>query len=85
MKVDSVEPDVNTGTLLVGAQFSDAFRITIDGTALDARSAAQRMLARSPRWIETLMSLRHALVTPFGLKTTSSNGLAKTGSECFRC
>ena len=73
MKVDSVEPDVNTGTLLVGAQFSDAFSITINHAALDARSAAEKMLAHSPRWIATLMALRDILVTPFGLRTSSSS------------
>ena len=26
------------------------------------------MMGRSPRWIETLLSLRHLLVAPFGLK-----------------
>jgi hypothetical protein len=69
MKVHAVEPDINTGALLTGAQFSDAYSITIDGNALDARSAAEQMLARGPRWIEMLMALRNRLVAPFGLKT----------------
>ena len=42
MKVRAVDPDVDTGALLAGAQFADAFRITVDGTALDARRAAEK-------------------------------------------
>ena len=74
MKVDLVEPDVNTGVLLAGAQFSDAFTVRVNDAALDARGAAERMLGHSPRWIETLMALRDILVTPFGLRTASSGG-----------
>jgi hypothetical protein len=68
MKVRAVDPDVNTDALLPGAQFADAFRITVDGTALDARRAADKMLGREPRWIETLIRLRNRVVAPFGLK-----------------
>jgi Protein of unknown function (DUF2867) len=70
MQVDAVDPAFDTHALLPGAQFSDAFRVAIDGTALDAREAAERMLARRPRWIGMLLALRDILVTPFGLKTT---------------
>jgi Protein of unknown function (DUF2867) len=73
MKVRAVEPDIDTGALLAGAQFADAFRITVDGDALDARQAAQRMLGWSPRWIERLLALRNRLVAPFGLKTSAPN------------
>lgn len=69
MNVHAVEPNVDTGALLAGAQYIDAFRITVDGTALDARRAAEKMLGRGPRWIEALMGLRNRLVAPFGLKT----------------
>ena len=68
MKVHAVDPNVDTGALLPGAQFADAFRITVDGTALDARQAAEKMLGRGPRWIETLMRLRNRMVAPIGLK-----------------
>jgi hypothetical protein len=71
MKVHEVEPDVDADALLAGAQFVDAFRITVDDNALDARHAAEQMLARGPRWVETLLKLRHLLVTPFGLKTSA--------------
>jgi hypothetical protein len=69
MKVMEVTPEVDSSALLVGAQFSDAFSITVDGNMLDARHAAEKMLARSPRWIEMLVVLRNRLVAPFGLKT----------------
>jgi len=68
MQVHAVEPNVDTGALLAGAQFGDAFRITVEGPALDARRAAERMLARGPRWIENLLALRNHMVAPFGLK-----------------
>jgi hypothetical protein len=70
MKIAEVEPNVDRAALLAGAQFVDAFRIGLPGATLDARNAAQRMMGRSPRWIELLLSLRHALVAPFGLKTS---------------
>jgi Protein of unknown function (DUF2867) len=68
MKVHAVDPNVDSGALLVGAQFADAYRVAIDGTALDARRAAERMFGRGPRWIDALLRLRNAIVAPFGLK-----------------
>ena len=73
MKVRAVDPSVDTGPLLAGAQFSDAFSVAVDGAALDARRAAETMLEYRPRWIKALMGLRNYLVTPFGLKTPSPN------------
>ena len=69
MKVHEIEPDVDADALLAGAQFVDAFRITVDDNALDARCAAERMMARGPRWVETLITVRNRVVAPFGLKT----------------
>ena len=74
MKVHAVDPTVDTGALLAGAQYVDAFRITVDGAALDARRAAERMMARGPRWVEALLALRNRLVAPFGLKTPDPTG-----------
>jgi hypothetical protein len=74
MQVHAIDPAVDTTTLLTGAQFSDAFSVTVDGTALNARHAAERMLGRSPRWIRALMALRDILVTPFGLQTSPKAG-----------
>jgi len=73
MKVHEVEPDIDTGALLAGAQFIDAYSIAIDNAALDARRAAEKMLARGPRWIDVLLALRNYLVVPFGLKTSAPN------------
>jgi hypothetical protein len=79
MKVYAVEPDTHTGLLLAGAQFSDAFSVTVNDATFNARQAAERMLGHSPRWIEALTTLRDHLVKPFGLKTSSStNTLADT-------
>jgi hypothetical protein len=74
MNVEAVEPDIDTGALLAGAQFCDAYSIAIDGTALDARQAAEKMLARGPRWIDMLLALRNLMVAPFGLKTSAPSG-----------
>ena len=73
MNVDEVVPNVETDALLAGAQFADAFRIVVAGAKLDARQAAQRMMGRSPRWVERLIALRNALVAPFGLKTSGAD------------
>ena len=76
MTVHEVTPAIDLDTLLAGAQFADAFSIAIDNPALDARHAAERMMARQPRWIETLTSLRNILVTPLGLKTSGESRTA---------
>ncbi len=73
MKVHAVDPNVDTSVLLAAAQFSDAFSVVVDDAALDARQAAERMLGRSPRWVERLLALRNHLMTPFGLKTGAPN------------
>jgi hypothetical protein len=80
MKVCAVEPEIDTAALLAGAQFSDAFSIALDDAALDARQAAERMLGRSPRWINGLLALRNYLVAPFGLKTGAPNGAGGSDS-----
>jgi hypothetical protein len=72
MKVHEIAPAVDTDTLLSGAQFADAFQIAIDDLELDARRAAERMMARQPGWAEALLSLRNFLVAPLGLKTSGA-------------
>jgi hypothetical protein len=72
MTVQEITPLVDTKALLAGAQFADAFRIGITDPALDARHAAERMMARQPRWAEVLVSLRNTLVAPLGLKTSGA-------------
>ncbi len=76
MTVCEVKPETDTGALLPGARFVDAFRLETDGHALDARHAAERMLARQPRWAEALLTLRNILVAPFGLKTSGASKTA---------
>lgn len=78
MSVEEVTPSVDPEQLLVGAQFIDAYRIAVEGSALDARTAAIKMFARAPRWIEALLSLRNLIVAPLGLKT-SGDGEPSTG------
>ena len=63
-----IAPDVETGTLLPGAQFADAFRMALPGGALDAPTAARRMVGNLPRWVGALMAVRSRMVAPFGLK-----------------
>jgi hypothetical protein len=79
MNVHEITPDVDAGSWLAGAQFVDAYRIQIDGGGLDAREAATRMFARSPRWVRTLVNLRNLIVAPFGLKTSGAGEPATGG------
>ena len=72
MTVREVTPAVNTDALLAGAQFGDAFCIEVSDRDLDARRAAERMMARQPRWAEALLTLRNFLVAPLGLKTSGA-------------
>jgi len=73
MTVQAITPAVDTDALLAGAQFADAFRVEVADPALDARHAAERMMAHQPWWAEALVKLRNILVTPFGLKTSGAN------------
>ena len=79
MKIREVAPDVDTGALLAGAQFADAYRVALDGTTLDARRAAEKIFARRPRWIEVLLRLRKMIVAPFGLKNSGAEEPAPGG------
>jgi hypothetical protein len=72
MTVREITPAVDADTLLTGAQFADAFCVEVADRDLDARRAAERMMARQPRWAEALVSLRNFLVSPLGLKTSGA-------------
>jgi hypothetical protein len=74
MKVRPVEPNVDVKTLLPGAQFIDAYSVSVNDAARDARHAAEKMTARGSRWTEALLRLRNYLVAPFGLKTAVPTG-----------
>ena len=73
MTVREIKPAADIDALLAGAQFTDAFCIEVADRDLDARRAAERMMARQPRWAEALLSLRNLLVTPLGLKTSGAS------------
>jgi hypothetical protein len=80
MTIQEIIPDIDRAPLLDGADFADAFRIVIAGTALDARQAAMRMLARPPLWVDALISLRNLMVAPFGLKSSGADDAGPRGS-----
>jgi hypothetical protein len=72
MTVSMIQPTIDANSVLAGAQFIDAFSITVPDTALGARAAAERMFGRSPRWVRLLMGLRDLIVAPFGLTTSTA-------------
>jgi hypothetical protein len=76
MTIREIKPDVDCESLLAGAQFADAFRVTVADTSLDARHAAERMFSRNPRWVQFLLDLRNAIVAPLGLKTSGADGVS---------
>jgi hypothetical protein len=73
MTVEDVAPRSDLNPLLPGAQFMDAYRLEVNGENLDARKAAERMMARAPRWVDMLVALRNIIVAPFGLKTSGED------------
>jgi hypothetical protein len=79
MTVLEITPDVDRDALLAGAQFVDAFRVEVAERSLDARQAAERMMARQPRWAEALLQLRNFVVSPLGLKTSGEGAPAPRG------
>ena len=72
MTVRETTPAADTHNVLTDAQFADAFCIEIADRELNARRAAERMMAQQPRWAEALLSLRNFLVAPLGLKTSGA-------------
>jgi Protein of unknown function (DUF2867) len=78
LNVREIHPNVDAGAVLAGAQFIDAFSINIENPALDARRAAERMMATGPRWIDMLLILRNLMVAPFGLKAGASETSERT-------
>ena len=72
MNVSTVAPPADARSWLAGAQFIDAFSITVKDAPLDARHAAQLVFGTSPRWVRLLLALRDAVVKPLGLTTSKS-------------
>ena len=77
--VREITPDVDTGAVLSGAQFVDAFRVEVGAKQLSAREACTRMLVHGPRWVDVLTRLRNILVKPLGLKTSGEGAPAPHG------
>ena len=73
MTVEEIAPRSDLNPLLPGAQFMDAYRLEANGENLDARRAAERMMARAPHWVDVLVALRNIIVAPFGLKTSGED------------
>lgn len=61
-------PFTHPENILPGAQFGDAYQVTIAGQNLDPAEAARRAVYGAPSWINFLLRLRTILVKPFGLK-----------------
>ena len=76
---ESCNPPRDARELLPGADFSDAFRLTTTAAHLDAPAATRRVLDHPADWIVGLMTLRNALVSPFGLKHGPGDGARKAG------
>jgi hypothetical protein len=58
----------DTCGILPGAQFADAYALSVSGQSLTALAATQLAFGRAPGWINRLLRLRNAVVSPFGLK-----------------
>ncbi len=78
MSVQGVIPQDTTAPLLAGADFADAYRLIVGGPPLEAIAAAQRVFARTPRWIRALLALRNRLVAVIGLKGTDETPFDKS-------
>lgn len=79
MTIREIRPEVDRERVLAGAQFADAYRVTVSDAKLDARSAAERIFSRSPRWVKILLDLRNAIVAPLGLKTSADDEAKAAG------
>jgi hypothetical protein len=79
MMIREVKPDVDCDSLLAGAQFADAFRVTVPESGLDARRAAERIFSETPHWVKALLNLRNQIVAPFGLKTSAEREAKSAG------
>jgi hypothetical protein len=58
----------DTSGILPGAQFADAYALSVPGQSLTALAATQLAFGGAPGWINGLLRLRNAAVSPFGLK-----------------
>lgn len=72
MSVQAITPPADAGVFLPGAQFADAFTLTVRDPALDARGAAQRLFGTSPGWVRALLVVRDAIMAPLGVTTSKT-------------
>jgi hypothetical protein len=70
MKIVETQPPRDS-TVLPGADFADAWRVSGIAVGEDAETIAARM-GEPPAWVTKLLVVRNALVAPFGLKTRFS-------------
>jgi hypothetical protein len=74
-------PFAHPESILPGAQFGDAYQVTIEGSSLDPVEAAKRAVYGAPSWIYFLLRLRTVLVKPFGLKPGEDPSRDKAGAD----
>ena len=77
----ALPPGVRVAHLYPGAFLADAFAIDLPpGATHDVLALARFALERQAPWVERLMAVRDAIVSPFGLKTAhalrADNGAA---------
>jgi hypothetical protein len=57
---------------LPGADWADCYRIAV-GRSMRADEAARLVLGRFPYWVKVLITIRDALVAPFGIKPSTAH------------
>ena len=70
-------PTPESARILPGADFDDAYRLIVRDGALDAAVAAERAMARAPKWVWPLMALRNLIMAPFGVRV----GFRRTAAD----
>jgi Protein of unknown function (DUF2867) len=74
-KANSVTPP-NFETVLPASNFVDAFELTVDHQA-GSYAFTKHIMASTPLWVGRLLTLRNALIAPFGLHTDDAPSKAE--------
>lgn len=82
MKAILTEPKA-ASTILPGADFADAWRVADLPIGLDAPTITARVFGNTPRWLAVLLTIRNAIVAPFGLKTGIPGEYPEIGGLAF--
>lgn len=77
-----VQPEM-PNEALPNADWADAFEIELPIDQRTARSIASTTLGSSPKWLQMLLSIRNAVVKPFGLKPGKETDAQPTNSIGF--